>query len=282
MSARNTYSPEVTEAGEFTELVVERKLSDVDLARTHVIGRNRRVGQVLCYLSLMKSHGLIPQASGASAIAAIVQDFKSGDGNEAAHYLPGQLKLGIPGKGDVTPWSLVRNPTTAGAIASLFSAVQDLPANFNKADSYVEMYANPPLKKVFAQACAVVLAATPRPDGRADVDAIRAGYARWIADSLLSYRSAINRKIDIAELDDLPPPTAPALDADGTFEPHRFDPAVADLQERAVRKGTSGQSSSTVWDYSEQVRILGHYLRTSEGSTLSDTLIADTASAFRP
>lgn len=282
MAPRKPYSPAVSEAGEFTELVVDRSLSDVDLARTHVIGRNRRVGQVLCHLSLMKSHGLIPKGHGAGVVAATVQDFKSGDGYEAAHYLPGQLTLGVPGKGNVAAWSLVKNAATASEIAALFSAVQHLPANFNKADSYVEMYASPGLKEVFAQACALVLAETSRPAGKANLVSIRAAYGHWIAGSLASYRVAINRKIDIAELDDLPPPTAPATDPDGTFEPHRFDPGVPDLYERAVRKGGSGKATGTVWDYSEQVRILGHYLRTTEGSALSERMLGDVEATFRP
>ncbi len=99
---------------------------------------------------------------------------------------------------------------------------------------------------------------------------------------MLSYRAAINRKIDIAELDELPPATAPAVGMDGAIEPHELNLSLPDLLERAVRKGKSGQSTSTVWDYSEQVRILGHYLTASQDCALSDMMVREIESTFRP
>src|ERR1700730_2700914 len=127
MGTRARFSSQVSADGRFTELEVQRSLSDVTLAKTHAIGRNRRVGAVLCYLSLMKSRDLVPKGAKARAVGAEVQNFESEDGYEAAHYLPGQLKISVPGKGDIEPWSLVKNAATASEIASLFSAVQNLP-----------------------------------------------------------------------------------------------------------------------------------------------------------
>lgn len=50
----------------------------------------------------------------------------------------------------------------------------------------------------------------------------------------------------------------------------------------AVEPWTVVQNATTVWDYSEQTRALGHYLRFSEGSTLSDVLIRDVQGRFKP
>lgn len=107
---------------------------------------------------------------------------------------------------------------------------------------------------------------------------MRKAYDVWIAQSQQSYRFAINRKVDIADLDDLPPATSPGMFAPGLFDPHLLDTRLPDLMERAIRKG----GATTVWDYSEQTRILGHYLRFSEGSALSDVLIRDVQGRFEP
>jgi len=282
MGTRARFSSQVSADGRFTELEVQRSLSDITLAKTHAIGRNRRVGAVLCYLSLMKSRDLVPKGAKAKVVGAEVQNFESEDGYEAAHYLPGQLKISVPGKGDIEPWNLVKNAATASEIASLFSAVQNLPANFNKADSYLEMHAKPGLKLVFAEVSGLILRETSLPAGKINVQSVRGAYNQWIHQSMLSYRAAINRKIDIAELDELPPATAPAVGMDGAIEPHELNLSLPDLLERAVRKGKSGQSTSTVWDYSEQVRILGHYLTASQDCVLSDMMVRDIESTFRP
>src|SRR5271167_663330 len=187
MGPRTQFSSQVSAEGSFTELEVQRSLSDVALARTHAVGRNRRVGSVLCYLSLMKSHDLLPKGAEARVVGAEVQDFKAADAYQAAHYLPGQLKFSIPGKGAIEPWNLVKNAATASEIASLFSAVQNLPANFNKADSYVEMHAKPSLKLVFAEVCGIILRETSRPPGKTNVGSVRGAYEQWIHRSTLTY-----------------------------------------------------------------------------------------------
>ncbi len=281
MADRKEYSAQVSEDSGFSELTVQRAQSDVDLARSHVAGRNRRVGQFLCYLSLMHSHGLVPPGTRCEASGAQLQDFNSEAGYQAAHYLPGQIILWVAGHGKLMPWELVQDRATRDRIGALFSRVQNLPANFNKADSYAEKYASPPLKDLFADSCRNVLGGRPPVAGAIHVAAVRKAYDRWIERSVLSYRSAINRKIDIADLDDLPPATAPGIGPNGALEPHLLNPQLADLLERAVRKGKNGRAT-TVWDYSEQTRILGHYLRFSQQSMLGDRLIQDIQSTFRP
>jgi len=278
MSDRRTYSMQASADAEFSERTVERSLSDVGLAHSHVIGRNRRLGHLLCYLSLIRAYGLVPAQTRCTVVGAGVQDFNSQGGREAAHYLPGQLLLQLAGGAAVEPWTVVQNATTRDAIGMLFSRVQDLPANFNKADSYVEKYARPALKEIFRDACQMALDAPPSAGRTVNAAAVRKAYEVWIAQSQQSYRFAINRKVDIADLDDLPPATAPGMVAPGLFDPHLLDTRLPDLMERAIRKG----GATTVWDYSEQTRILGHYLRFSEGSTLSDVLIRDVQGRFKP
>lgn len=57
---------------------------------------------------------------------------------------------------------------------------------------------------------------------------------------------------------------------------------LLDLMERALCKSKAGKGGATLWGYSEQARILGHYLRFSERSTSSDALIRDVQCGFRP
>lgn len=276
MSIRRTYSNQASADAVFSEQTVERFISDVDLAADHAVGRNRRVAQCLTMLGLMRAHGLLPPLTRCTVIGAGLQDFSSIAGNEAAHYLPGQLMLRLGGKGEVEPWTLLKDTGSRHAMATLFSRVQDLPANFNKADSYAEKFASPPLKRVFSSACQHVVDAAPTAAKVLNRAAVQHAYQLWITQSIQAYRSAINRKIDIAELDDLPPATTPE-----TFEPHMLNTSLPDLLERAVRKNAKGNAGPTVWDYSEQTRILGHYVRASTGSTLSDRLIGDVVAEFK-
>lgn len=277
MPDRKPYSSRASADAVFSEQTVDRFVSDADRAAGHAIGRNRCVGQCLTMLGLMRAHGLLPALTRCAVVGARLQDFSSVAGNEAAHYLPGQLMLKLGGKGEVKPWTLLKDEGSRHAMATLFSRVQDLPANFNKADSYAEKYATPPLKGVFASACQRVVDAAPAAPKVLNKSAVQDAYRLWIEQSILAYRSAINRKIDIAELDDLPPATTP----DG-FEPHRLNTVLPDLLERAVRKSARGEAGPTVWDYSEQTRILGHYVLGSIGSTLSERVIEDVVAGFKP
>ena len=64
----------------------------IQLALNHSYGRNARVVQVLCYLSLIRSvEGLSPAQASVSVSAAEFQNYRASRGDQAAHYLPGQL-----------------------------------------------------------------------------------------------------------------------------------------------------------------------------------------------
>jgi hypothetical protein len=290
MEKRKTFNVVVAREGAFSEVGVERFRSEQDLAKDHVIGRNRRVGELLCYLSLMRSHGLIPQDAEVSCIKARYQDYssKSSDGNEAAHYLPGQIIIKFAGNAGFDPSHYVKDSDTESAIGSLFSRVQDLPADYNKADSYVEKYTRPGLKQLLAEACRKVinhhiqLGASVNP-------IVRIAFNKWIEDSLKAYAAAINRKTDIAGLNEnpIPPGTEPALLGHGTtkdlvLEPHIYRPERAVFYERAVRKNRAGETTATIWDYSQQIRIIEYYVRHTVGSELPAAIVKSIESTFRP
>ena len=282
MSDRKTHSAQASADATFSERTVKRVVSDVELANNHAIGRNRRIGQLLCMLGLMRACDVITPKTRCRVVGARLQDFNSQVGYEAAHYMPGQLLLQPPGKGEIEPWVLLKDATSRDSMATLFSRVQDLPANFNKADSYAEKYAKPALKCLLATVCQTVIDAPPVAAKVLNVAVVKGAYQQWITQSCIAYRVAINRKIDIAELDDRPPATTAETVEPHLFEPHLLNKVLPDLLERAVRKNPKGQNGPTVWDYSEQTRILGHYLRASEGSVLGDRLVRDVQAEFKP
>lgn len=75
MSYRKPYSRQASADAVFSERTVERKVSDVDRAADHAIGRNRRVGQCLTMLGLMRANGLLPPLTRCSVVGASLRDF---------------------------------------------------------------------------------------------------------------------------------------------------------------------------------------------------------------
>jgi hypothetical protein len=287
MAMRKEFSDEVAKDGQFSEVKVERFRSEKNLAQDHVIGRNRRVGELLCQLSLIQGHGLLPANARVSCRAARFQDYESSGDLEAAHYLPGQVLIARPGQKERDPSCYVNDPSTKNAIGALFSRVQNLPVDFNKADSYVEQYTKPGLKAILAAVCQRVIRDQRQVASSRVSPFVYEAYAEWIAQSLAAYRYGINRKIDIADVREnpVPPATAPAFIAEsGMFDPHLWQPSSVAAYERAVRKGKSGQITATVWNYSSQIRILGYYAEFTERdtATLNPHLVADIERAFKP
>jgi hypothetical protein len=287
VAGRSKHNNEVAKDGAFSESL-QRFRSERDLAADHVIGRNRRVAELLCYLDLMRVHNLLPANAKVSCRAAIYQDYKSSDGNQAAHYLPGQIMIKVGSQRSHDPSYSVKNARTKNAIGALFSRVQDLPADFNHADSYVEKYTRPGLKQILAEVCRDVICDHAPPCKRVS-PVVRAAFQEWIARSLTAYRAAINRKTDIADLREnpVPPGTEPALvkipnSDEFVLEPHLYKPERADVYERAVRKNRKGEVTATVWDYSQQIRILEYYLEFTEGFELPMPIVEDVESTFKP
>lgn len=282
MSDRSRFDDPTAEAGQFTESVGHFR-SEKQLAQDHVIGRNRRVAELLCYLSLLRGHVPALGTAKVSCRAAWYQDYNATAGNQAAHYMPGQIVLSVPGAVNKDPSHFATSPDTQRAIGALFSAVQDLPANFNKADTYVEQFTRPGLKKILADTCWQVLAKSPQVPSKVGA-AVRDAFDFWIRSSLQAYTAAVNRKIDIADLEKnpVPPGTVPELLPGGILEPHSFKPDRADFYERAKRKNRKGETTATIWDYDTQIRILGHYGRYTAGFELPPRIVQSVEACFKP
>jgi hypothetical protein len=287
MANRDKFNDEVAREGAFSERI-RRFRSEQDLAKAHVIGRNRRVGELLCYLSLMRGHKLIPGNAEVFCEAAIYRDYESSDDNQAAHYLPGQITIKFAGQDGHDPSCYVRDSRTKNAIGALFSRVQDLPTYFNKADSYVEKYTRPGLKQLLAAACRNVIRDHVPSDNRVS-PVVWDFFKDWIVKSLKAYSAAINRKTDIADLERNPVPPGNefamlkgSTPDDVTIEPHLYKPERADVYERAVRKNRTGKATATIWDYSRQIRILEYYVRFTEGFELPTAIVKSVESTFKP
>lgn len=133
MPRRTIPSPHHASNQEFSDKTVERFQTYSNKAMNHSMGRNARVVKILCYTSLLVGAGGITRASVASVSAAEFQNYKSEAGNQAAHYLPGQLKINSRNLSEFATSSVGKLQ-----IETLFADVEDLPADFNKADTQAE------------------------------------------------------------------------------------------------------------------------------------------------
>ncbi len=157
-------------------------------ALNHSLGRNGRVVQVLCYLSLMRSHGT-PWGADAkcSVSAAIFQNYKASRGQQAAHYLPGQLK--IQGK-RVSHYAT--DPSTKRRLDCLFGDVDSLPANFNKADSEAESKG---LCRALASSAQAMIDHPSSTPGQIDRNFVRLVYRTiWVPRARMAIRAALENK----------------------------------------------------------------------------------------
>ncbi|MCP5198092.1 MAG: hypothetical protein H6974_15140 [Gammaproteobacteria bacterium] len=118
---------------EWSDKEVQRFESYSTMALSHAMGRNGRVVKILCYLSLMRCAGNITANASRNVVAALWQNYSSTAGNQAAHYLPGQLMINSQQLSN-----LIKDPQTRNKINCLFGDVEDLPADFNKADTQAE------------------------------------------------------------------------------------------------------------------------------------------------
>jgi len=173
--------------------MTERFQSYLAVARSHSLGRDRRVGQVMCYLSLMQSAGLIVKIATVTCTGAARQHFSSSraEGKQAAHYLPGQLRIN-----GQYPWYFIGDWHTARELESLFGDVEDLPADFNKADSAAEAYRSVEgLKQSFAQSCKIVVQdLQPAEGNRINRVLVRRAYNNWVVRSRAAYRKTLTQK----------------------------------------------------------------------------------------
>ena len=120
-------------AQQWSDKSVQRLSSYVSDSINHAMGRNTRIVNVLCYVSLMTARRDINRNANVSVKGAVWQNYKSQAGRQAAHYLPGQLRINSRNLCDLT-----NNASLIKAIRCQFGDVDDLPANFNKADTQAE------------------------------------------------------------------------------------------------------------------------------------------------
>jgi hypothetical protein len=132
--SRTVPSREAAAAARFNQQTVIRSVNHIQQALGHSNSRNSRVVQALTYFSLMRNspqHNFL--SSGVAIEKAARQLFRSHDGHQAAHYLPGQIWIDLR-----YPWSFINHRPTGLRLECLFADVEDLPADFNKADSAAE------------------------------------------------------------------------------------------------------------------------------------------------
>lgn len=186
------------QAARFNQKVVERLVNPVAQALGHSNSRNSRVVQTLCYFSLMRNSGAHNYLTYSVLIEkAARQFFNSTGGNEAAHYLPGQIRLN-----SAFAWTLIAHPTTSQRVECLFSDVENLPSDFNKADSAAEKQG---LCESFRHISEVVLReASPRTPNHANRDLIRRLYNDvWIPQATNAFSAAAFQKGERAGIPDL-------------------------------------------------------------------------------
>jgi hypothetical protein len=117
----------------FNQLLVTRFVTDVSKATGHSNSRNSHVAQVASFFSAIRTASPDLTTARVFIEAAQRQLFRSPNGYQAAHYVPGQLKIGSQ-----LPWMLIPNSSARLRLEYLFADVEHLPAAFNIADSAAE------------------------------------------------------------------------------------------------------------------------------------------------
>lgn len=236
----------------FNQLQVTRLVADRSKAIGHSNSRNSRVAQVVSFFSLIRAAS--PNLATAHVLveAAQRQLFRSPDGYQAAHYLPGQLKIGSQ-----LPWLLIPNLAARARLECLFADVEHLPAAFNKADSAAEEKG---LREVFRAAGEAVLHdphAPPR--GAINRTLVRRLYHDlWVPGAIAAYGNAIAQKRLVSEV--------PPLEYDAERN-------IANLEERG----------NADWSREEEIGILEVYREALRNppSDLRDEKMADIERVFQ-
>jgi hypothetical protein len=184
----------------FNQLTVTRFVTDIAKAVGHSNSRNGRVVQVACFFSLIRSSTPNLNTARVMIEAAQRQMFSSTTGYQAAHYLPGQLKIhaaGVPGA--ETPWSLVSGLAARQRLEYLFADVEHLPAEFNKADSAAESKGLRETFRLFGEH----MLRDPGTFARGSVNKVlvRRLYDNiWVDGAMDSYNAAISQKMQRSEV----------------------------------------------------------------------------------
>ena len=254
MDRKPVSDPKLAALGEF-QGTIDRNSNFRQQAIDHNLGRNVRVAKLLGYLALLRQRGASLTGS-IECVAAVRQNFSSSKSmthmglptgpTQAAHFLPGQIRIG--GR-DV--WQFTTNPATRGQIEFLFAEVEHLPANFNQADTTAEAKgSNNGLCSALVHACTTVIR---RPEGqqmsagKLPLNLVGAAYEDWHRHAITALNNAVANKS-----------SKPGI-----------PPLVGDPFEGYTPESISARStaSTTLWNREESLRVLQYYLEDQQQRT---------------
>lgn len=214
----------------FNQLTVERFQNDIAKAIHHSHSRNSHIVQTACYFSLMRSYRSDLANATVSIEAAERQMFKSSNGYQAAHYLPGQIKLNHK-----LPWMFLNDRGTRVRLECLFADVEHLPSCYNKADSAAEEKG---LREAFRTLTEQIMRhGNPPKKTTLQRELIRRLYMEvWVPQAEKAFSDAISQKILVNPVSEL------LIDEFGNIDPKN-------LQER-------GEAD---WSREDEIAILSRY-----------------------
>ncbi len=252
--ARTVPDREAAKAARFNQITVERFVNPMVQALGHSQSRNSRVVQTLCYFSLMRNSGTHTFLNSLVEIEkAARQLFKSPGGNQAAHFLPGQIRIETQ-----FPWHFISDRNTGTRLECLFADVENLPADFNKADSAAE---DKGLREAFRTASEVILRdAGPKKPSQVNRNLLMRVYDEiWVPRATSSFFAASTQKEERAAI--------PQLEYDEQGN-------ITNLEER-------GEAD---WSFDTQRGILQHYLDSMRDAPtdLRDDKISAIEREFKP
>jgi hypothetical protein len=271
----------------------EQEIGFLQFAWGHAMGRNNRVAKVFCYLSVMRSANFIPDKSKvfiSPGSLPVPQDFNATGGNQAAHYLPGFVAIGIGNKKPRYLWDLVTDKMIRDEIADLFRATQDLPASYNKADSIAEARRRlgpPGLKQIFGECCQLTVDSPPLHSRMTnerlilvDRSLVAGVFYRWAQDSARAFAHASDKKIasiKVKQPSDVR--SAPRTDL-STGALNEWTVEDLDARNRDMGRTVHGKTG-TVQDFTDQESFLRAYSNaTSSSFPLSEAVIRKIEAPF--
>lgn len=238
--ARKIVSPPPGMAGGSFLKLIYRIENPSQIADNTILGRNRRVAEVLCYLSRMRAADLLSKTAAITTSGATVQSYRATAEPDIpglplaqqamAHFLPCQILID-----DQEPWEYLSDDLTMQRLRWLFAEGRHVPVNFNKADSQAESSG---LIEAFRVSCKnVVEDNAPRADPRVNTSLVQQTYiGTWKPLAVQAYGDAQTAK------GEKPQPPAIQYAAEG----HNV---ITNLAER-------GGASSYQWNIDETVSIL--------------------------
>ena len=264
----------------------EQEQGELQLAWGHAMWRNNLVAKVFCYLSILRAKGLISEHARVEVSPGslpVPQDFQATKGNQAAHYLPGFVAIEDAAKALRYMWDFVTDKGTRDEIANLFRSTQDLPGNYNFADSVAEGRARrgpTGLKKIFEQCCQTMVRLPPprsKVTGETLVcvsrPAVMATWRQWAQESSGAYQRAWSGKeMRISQKRPSDVHSAPTTDlAEGKL--HEWTPAEIAARVRDLDRIVSN-SKSSVSGFQDQSSFLHAYANvTSQEFPLSGAVV---------